>query len=41
MKLKEKAKPMGRFTVNLEVANYDDVTLARHGVLRPDQVRRE
>jgi len=30
-----------RFSVELEIANNDDLALARRGLLRPDQVRRE
>jgi hypothetical protein len=33
-------KQMGRFAVDLEVANNDDVVQARHGNLPPDKVRR-
>ncbi len=32
---------MGRFSVELEIANNDDLALARRGLLPPDQVRRE
>ena len=32
---------VGRFSVEFEVANYDDLALARRGQLPPDQVRRE
>jgi hypothetical protein len=32
---------VGRFSVELEVANNDDLALARRGLLPPDQVRRE
>src|SRR6516165_10520162 len=32
---------MGRFSVEFEVANNDDLALARRGMLPPDQVRRE
>ena len=32
---------MGRFSVELEVANYGDLALAQRGLLPPDQVRRE
>ncbi len=32
---------LGRFSVEFEVANNDDLALARRGVLPPDQVRRE
>jgi predicted aspartyl protease len=32
---------VGRFSVEFEVANNDDLALARRGVLPPDQVRRE
>jgi hypothetical protein len=31
---------VGRFAVEFEIANNDDVALARHGVLKPDEVRR-
>jgi predicted aspartyl protease len=32
---------VGRFSVEFEVANYDDLALMRRGLLPPDQVRRE
>jgi predicted aspartyl protease len=32
---------VGRFSVEIEVANYGDLELARRGLLPPDQVRRE
>jgi predicted aspartyl protease len=32
---------VGRFSVEIEVANYEDITLAQHGVLPPEKVRRE
>ena len=32
---------MGRFNVELEVANYGDIELARRGLLKPGQVRRQ
>jgi predicted aspartyl protease len=32
---------LGRFSVEFEVANNDDLALARRGMLLPDQVRRE
>src|SRR6266404_5620820 len=32
---------VGRFSVDIEVANNDDMALVRRGFLRPDQVRRE
>jgi len=32
---------VGRFSVELEVANYGDLSLMQRGVLPPDQVRRE
>jgi len=35
------AETMGRFSVDIEVANNDDLALVRRGLLRPDQVRRE
>jgi predicted aspartyl protease len=35
------AQSVGRFSVELEVANNDDLTLARRGLLPQDQVRRE
>jgi predicted aspartyl protease len=35
------ANGVGRFSVELEVANNDDLALVRRGVSRPDQVRRE
>jgi predicted aspartyl protease len=34
-------KSVGRFSVDLEVANYDDLALVRRGLLAADQVRRE
>jgi predicted aspartyl protease len=35
------ANGVGRFSVELEVANYGDLTLMNRGLLPPDQVRRE
>ena len=35
------ANGVGRFGVELEIANNDDLALARRGLLPPDQVRRE
>jgi predicted aspartyl protease len=35
------ATGVGRFSVELEVANYGDLSLMQRGVLPPDQVRRE
>jgi clan AA aspartic protease (TIGR02281 family) len=35
-----KDKKMGRFSVEIEVANYDDLVSAKRGHLAPDQVRR-
>jgi predicted aspartyl protease len=35
------ANGLGRFNIDIEVANNDDLALARRGFLRPDQVRRE
>ena len=35
------ANGVGRFSVELQVANNDDLALARRGVLPPDQVRRQ
>lgn len=32
---------MGRFSVNVEIANNDDLALMYRGLLPPDQVRRE
>jgi predicted aspartyl protease len=32
---------LGRFSVELEIANNDDLALMRRGLLPPDQVRRE
>lgn len=32
---------MGRFSVDFEVANNDDLALVRRGLMRPDQVRRQ
>jgi predicted aspartyl protease len=32
---------VGRFSVEFELANYEDLALMRRGVLQPDQVRRE
>ncbi len=37
----EGANGVGRFSVELEVANSDDLALVRRGLLQPDQVRRE
>jgi predicted aspartyl protease len=37
----ERTIAVGRFSVELEVANNDDLALARRGLLPPDQVRRE
>ncbi|MFI5456757.1 MAG: clan AA aspartic protease [Isosphaerales bacterium] len=37
----EGAKRVGRVSVELEVANYGDLTLMDRGLLPPDQVRRE
>ncbi|MFI5454416.1 MAG: retroviral-like aspartic protease family protein [Isosphaerales bacterium] len=37
----EGAKRVGRVSVELEVANYEDLALVRRGLLQPDQVRRE
>ena len=34
------AKRMGRFAVEFEVANREDIALAKHGAIRPEQVRR-
>jgi predicted aspartyl protease len=34
-------KGVGRFSVEIEVANNDDLAVARRGLLPPDQVRRE
>jgi len=33
-------KKVGRFKVEIELANYDDMALARHGVMAPAEVRR-
>ncbi len=38
--IERKTEPMGRFTVELEVANYEDVVRARWGELPLEQVRR-
>jgi len=35
------ANGVGRFSVELEVANYGDLTLVQRGLLAPDRVRRE
>ncbi len=35
------ANGVGRFSVEIEVANNDDLALVRRGLLPPDQVRRE
>ena len=35
-----KAKEMGRVTVEIELANYQDLTLANCGFMKPEQVRR-
>src|SRR5438876_753273 len=35
------ANGVGRFNVDIEVANNDDLALVRRGFLRPDQIRRE
>jgi hypothetical protein len=35
------AGKVGRFNVDLEIANYDDLALVRRGLLAADQVRRE
>ncbi len=35
------ANGVGRFSVEIEVANYGDLTLMHRGLLPPDQVRRE
>jgi hypothetical protein len=35
------ANNVGRFRVDIEVANNDDLALVRRGLLQPDQVRRE
>ena len=35
------AKALGRFSVELEIANYDELAAARLGLLPEDQVRRE
>jgi predicted aspartyl protease len=35
------ANGVGRVTVDIEIANNDDLALARRGLLPPDQVRRE
>jgi predicted aspartyl protease len=35
------AETVERFSVDIEVANNDDLALVRRGLLRPDQVRRE
>ena len=33
-------KKVGRFSVEIELANYDDVVVAERGLLAPDKVRR-
>jgi len=35
------AKGVGRFSVEFEVGNYADIELARRGMLKPKQVRRQ
>ncbi len=35
------ANGVGRFSVDIEVANNDDLALVRRGLLRPEQVRRK
>ena len=35
------ANGVGRFSVEFQIANQEDLTLARHGVLKADQVRRQ
>jgi hypothetical protein len=35
------ANAVGRFSIELEIANNDDIALARRGMLPPEQVRRE
>jgi clan AA aspartic protease len=35
------ANGVGRFSVEIEVANYEDLVLVRRGLMPPDQVRRE
>ena len=35
------ANGVGRFSVELEVANYGDLTLTQRGLMPPDEVRRE
>ena len=40
MRTKE-ANGMGRFSVEFEVVNNDDLALVRRGFLKPDQVRRQ
>jgi len=35
------ANGVGRFSVEIEVANYGDLTLMQRGLMPPDQVRRE
>jgi predicted aspartyl protease len=32
---------VGRFSVEFQIANQEDMTLAKHGVLKADQVRRQ
>jgi len=36
-----KDKPMGRFSVEVEIANFEDVVRAKQGAIAADQVRRE
>lgn len=38
---REEADDVGRFSVEIEVANNDDMALVRRGLLQADQVRRE
>jgi hypothetical protein len=35
------AKAVGRFSIELELANNDDLALMHRGMLKPDQVRRQ
>jgi hypothetical protein len=37
----KEANEVGRFSLEIEVANYDDIALRDCGLLPPDQVRRE
>jgi predicted aspartyl protease len=38
---KQGANGVGRFSVEFQIANQEDMVLAKHGVLKADQVRRQ